>query len=220
MQPASAQELINPNCDTSAEASLAEMASKASIIVEGQVTAQRGFWNAAHTGIYTAKTITVYKVFKGSITGNQVEIVSEGGRVGAEMALLKDDDKLPVQGAGLFFGVPTKQGALGSALPASQVLDIYGYTLGHFSYRGDGENHNTAVTTCRQYRDIRNTLYAPIQQAVGHPYQELAPFSIDTYDVYSGLRETPPNAPQKKLKYKRKAAKPLLRSPKGAVIKR
>lgn len=198
MLPASAQELINPNCDTSTEVSLAEMASKASIIVEGKVTGQRGFWNTAHTSIYTAKTITVYKVFKGTITGNQVEIVTLGGRVGDQMLLVKDGDNLPVQGAGLFFGVPTTQGTLGSALPASQVLDIYGNGQGQFSYRGDGDNYNTAVTTCRQYRDIRNTLYAPIQQAVGRPYQELAPFSIDTYDVYSELRETPPNAPQKK----------------------
>lgn len=198
LSPVSAQEIINPNCDVASEASLATMISNASFIVEGKATSQRGFWNAAHTAIYTATTITVYKVFKGQLQGNQVEIVTLGGRVGDEALLVKDSDRLPVQGVGLFFGVPTQQGTAGTSLPAAQVLDIYGFYQGHFSYRGDGQNYNTAVTACRQYRDIRTSLYAPIQRATGRSYQELAAFDIDSYDVYEDLRPTPDNAPQKK----------------------
>lgn len=198
ISPVQAQEVINPNCDTSQDVSLAQMAGKSSFIVEGKATAKRGFWNTNHTRICTATTITVYKVFKGTLQGNQVEIVTAGGNVGDVFTIAHDDDNLPVQGVGLFFGVPTQQGTQGATVPANQVLDIFGYYQGFFSYKGDGADYNTAVTSCLLYRNIRTTLYAPIQDAVGQPYQELQPFNIDTYDVYSDLRPTPANAPQKK----------------------
>jgi hypothetical protein len=195
-----AQEVVNPNCDIAQETPLSTMVSQSSIVVEGKASARRGFWNAAHNRIFTATTVTVYKVFKGQIQGNQVEFITPGGQVGEQMDLIQDGPDPKLQGAGLFFGVPTQQAPTGSALPTAQVLDVFNVYEGYLTYRGDEtKDHNAAFSACRRYRDIPTTLYAPIQQAAGHPYQELAPFNIDTYDRYAELRHSPMEEPLQRL---------------------
>lgn len=195
-----AQEVVDPTCDLTQETSLATMVARSSIVVEGKAGRRRSYWNPTHTRIYTATTITVYKVFKGQLQGNQVEFVTPGGQVGNQMTIIQDGpDAISLTGVGLFFGVPTQQGTVGSAVPAAQVLDVYNRYEGYLTYRGDdSEDYNAAFSACRRYRHIALTLYVPLQQAAGRPYQELAPFNIDTYDRYAELRTTPADAPQRR----------------------
>jgi len=180
-----AQEAVVFGCDTTMETPLALMVSQSSLVVEGMAGPKRSCWNASHTLLLTATTVTVYKVFKGYIQGNQVEFITRGCGVGTQIAVTQDSLDPQLQGAGLFFGVPTQQAPTGSTLPATQVLDVYNVHEGYFTYRGDKtKDHNTAFSACRQYRNIPATLYAPIQEAAGQVYLELAPFNIDTYDRY------------------------------------
>src|SRR6476620_9662695 len=69
---------------------LNEKVSKASLIVEGKVTSKKSFWNDAHTMIFTANTIKVYKLFKGALSDKTIEIVTQGGSLGNSAVLVSD----------------------------------------------------------------------------------------------------------------------------------
>src|SRR3954470_9290841 len=63
---------------------LDEKINNSSLIIEGKVVSKKSFWNDAHTMIYTANIIEVYKSFKGNTTEKTVEIVTQGGSVGTD----------------------------------------------------------------------------------------------------------------------------------------
>src|SRR5689334_21095743 len=81
---------------------LNEKVSKASLIVEGKVIAQKSFWNDAHTMIYTANTVQVYKLFKGSTTNKTIDIVTQGGSVGNRAVVVSDLLHLDLNKTGIF----------------------------------------------------------------------------------------------------------------------
>src|SRR5688572_14684048 len=51
--------------------------AESGLIVEGDVIAQKSFWDSRHQNIYTANLINVYKVFKGGFSGGQIEVITE-----------------------------------------------------------------------------------------------------------------------------------------------
>lgn len=182
--PGRAQEVVNPNCNLSKETSLVDLTHKAQVVVEGQVEGSRSFWSANHSGIYTAISVTVYKVFKGNLQGDRVEIVIPGGAVGEQWEMHDDDPAvLPLSTGmvGIFFGVPTAQGTAGTALPPAQVLDVVGEYEGFFCYSGVEPDPSAAFSACRRYRNVPVTLYEPIQQATGQRYQTLHAFDVSGY---------------------------------------
>src|SRR5688572_8779958 len=58
-----------------------EKVNRSSLILEGKVISQRSAWNSRHTMIYTTSTVEVYKLFKGNLEKNLVEVVTLGGAV-------------------------------------------------------------------------------------------------------------------------------------------
>ena len=52
------------------------------LVIEGQVIHQEGIWNLDHSMIYTINTIQVYKIFKGALTTQTVQVLTKGGTVG------------------------------------------------------------------------------------------------------------------------------------------
>ena len=64
--------------------SLEERISASEMVVEGEVISKRSFWDARHENIYTSNIIKVYKVFKGTLQQQEIEIITEGGTVGLD----------------------------------------------------------------------------------------------------------------------------------------
>lgn len=217
-----AQDIVNPNCNISQETSLQELTAQATIVVEGRAGKHRSFWNASHSAIYTATTITVYKVFKGSLQGDEVEIVTPGGTVGDEWQTRDDDPAvlpLSTNTVGLFMGVPTKQGAEGATLPASQVLDVVGKYEGFFRYSGVEPDPSAAFSACRRYRNVPVTLYTPIQMVVGKPYQTLRDFDIATYDRYASPASSAVGSASGVAAPEKKSADVSSQGPNGPVLR-
>src|SRR5690349_16991491 len=69
---------------------LTEKVKASPLIVEGKVIDKKSFWNAAHTMIYTANTIEIYKSFKGNVTEKTIEIMTQGGSVGPDAITVSD----------------------------------------------------------------------------------------------------------------------------------
>lgn len=89
--------------------SLEDRARKAELIIEGEVISQKSFWNAAHTNIYTSNIIRVYKVFKGTVQEQQLELITQGGTVGLKRQVLSTALELYKGQQGLFFLLHEKE---------------------------------------------------------------------------------------------------------------
>jgi hypothetical protein len=58
-----------------------DLGREASLVVDGQVTGVRSYWNAAHTAIFTETMVAVGSTYKGQRAG-MVRVVQPGGTVG------------------------------------------------------------------------------------------------------------------------------------------
>jgi len=82
---------------------LEERIREADIIVEGEVVSQRAFWDAAHENIYTANIIRVYKVFKGNVQAQELELITLGGTIGLTQHAVSPAVSLATGQQGVFF---------------------------------------------------------------------------------------------------------------------
>ncbi|MBK5284153.1 MAG: hypothetical protein JJE25_02030, partial [Bacteroidia bacterium] len=71
---------LNAQCLTY-PVSVPDRVNFSSVVVEGKVISQNSFWNSSHDFIYTSSQIELYKIFKGTVSATQIEIISEGGTV-------------------------------------------------------------------------------------------------------------------------------------------
>lgn len=138
-------------------------AKKSSLIVEGKVIAKRSFWNDAHTMIFTANTIEVYKLFKGDISGKQIEVLTQGGSVDGEAVEASDLLTLDKGQTGILFCMPN---AINLKSPTSRKLlfDVYSSDQGFLRY---DEESDIAYAPFAEYKGIEKNLYALIQQKTG-----------------------------------------------------
>jgi len=72
------------------------------MIVEAEVTDQRCLWDIHSKNIYTIHTLKVYKVFDGNFNGEEIQLVTMGGRVGLEMLVMEPSLQLQNEEFGLF----------------------------------------------------------------------------------------------------------------------
>ncbi|MBC5993946.1 T9SS type A sorting domain-containing protein [Pontibacter cellulosilyticus] len=89
--------------------SLEERTRKADIVIEGEVISQKSFWNADNTNIYTSNVIRVYKVFKGSVQEQQLELITQGGSVGLKKQVLSTALELYPGQQGIFLLMNEKE---------------------------------------------------------------------------------------------------------------
>ncbi|RIJ37537.1 IPT/TIG domain-containing protein [Pontibacter oryzae] len=80
-----------------------ERVHQADIVLEGEVLSQKSFWDAQHENIYTSSIIKVYKLFKGDMQAEQVEVITEGGTVGMQKHVFSTALNLRAGQQGMFF---------------------------------------------------------------------------------------------------------------------
>lgn len=107
-----------------------DIIDQSALIVEGRVTAQRSFWDTGEENIYTASTVEVFRVNKGSApVPAVVEVITPGGIVGNRMELVSESVQYAVGQYGLFCLVPAK-----GDLPVAPAWENYGSPHGFFQY--------------------------------------------------------------------------------------
>lgn len=146
--------------------SLEERIKAADIIVEGEVVAQRSFWDARKELIYTAHTVRLFKVFKGELKERQVEVITDGGTVGLAMHTVSSALQLRKGQQGLFFltkGAPA--GIVASA--ASVITRPYASRQGFVRY--DMER-GTAADPFSQYKSVQE-VYQTVTARMGQQYK-------------------------------------------------
>ena len=141
------------------------------LILEGKVIDQKSFWNPQHTMIYTSSTVEVYKVFKGSTSKSQVDIMTYGGSVGTMSIEASELLTLAKGDVGVFFCFPNSVG-LRSPVTKEVLLDVYSSSQGFFNYN---LARQTASSPFVGYASITNELYTELQQRTGRSFENKKP---------------------------------------------
>lgn len=141
---------------------------KSSLIIEGTVSEQHSFWNAAHTMIYTASEINISGILKGS-KQLKVEVVTQGGSVGNYAIKCSDLLELRKGQKGIFFCYPN-QLSLTSPITKKLLLDVYSSKQGFLKYN---LKKNEALAPFARYANI-SSLKLLIAQKTGTSFQKIA----------------------------------------------
>ncbi len=127
-------------------------------IVEGKVVSQTSFWNANHTFIFTSNKIKVYKIFKGGLTADYVEVLTQGGTIGDFTVEASDLLSLQEGNIGVFFLYPNVLN-LKSPNTNELLMDVYSSSQGCFVYN---YNNSKALAPFVTYHDITGNLYSEL----------------------------------------------------------
>jgi hypothetical protein len=152
-----------------------EKVNRSSLILEGKVISQRSAWNSRHTMIYTTSTVEVYKLFKGNLEKNLVEVVTIGGAVDgyyihASHLLELHNDEL-----GIFF--LNRQSVPGITPPSGTTFGVYSSSQGFLKYDVFSK---TASAPFVSYSDIEHQLYNDLNNRIGRKVEIKNPyFSLD-----------------------------------------
>ncbi|RYZ53186.1 MAG: T9SS type A sorting domain-containing protein [Sphingobacteriales bacterium] len=86
---------------------LGQRVQQATLIVEGKVLAQQGFYDAIRKTIFTSNTIQILKTLKGTVAAPTITIITEGGTVGNQMVLHTSTLQLAPGQTGIFLCIPS-----------------------------------------------------------------------------------------------------------------
>lgn len=186
--PAQAQqgEAPRPFTSSGGEAQLAALIAKSSVIVEGRAEESYCFWDAAHSLIFTATPVTVYKVFKGEVSSARVEIITWGGQVGNEANAFSDLGQvgLNLQPTGVFFLTSTPHPDPKTKVPANQAFQTVDGERGFLEYESYLKGGANTQSFWQTYPRVETSLYPVIAAQVGHPYRVVKPFDPKKFNSY------------------------------------
>ncbi|MEW6470259.1 MAG: PKD domain-containing protein [Bacteroidota bacterium] len=156
------------------EVSLAQRASASDLIVEGKVIAKNSYWDAEHKKIYTANRVEVYKIFKGSLAGTEIEVLTEGGTVGNYMIRVEPSLELNLGDVGVFTCETVKRFKVPVSKSAVPQYEAYASVQGFIKY---DLVSLTAAEPFRVYTDINAEVYKALLSSK-KTWQTVIPFDI------------------------------------------
>src|SRR5688572_18332781 len=145
------------------------------LIVEGKVLSKKSAWNSGHTMIYTTSTVEVYKVFKGTLQSNTVDIITIGGVVDGHLIQATHLLELNKNDLGVFFLRPNKS----QNVPTDVIsaLEVYSSSQGFYKY---DLKQKTASAPFIEYNDIEKLLYRDLRNKTGRsPEIKNSTFSLE-----------------------------------------
>ncbi|MBL0174996.1 MAG: matrixin family metalloprotease [Ignavibacteria bacterium] len=153
------------------EVPLQDRVKNSTLIVEGRVVDQFSFWNPQRTLIYTSNLVTLFKVFRGSVTHTEIEVITEGGTVDDFAQHLTETLSLSVGQTGMFFLEATAVQTSGRAVNSGVRAQVYASMQGFVQYEQDG----SAADPFAQYPSYATDLYERIIRITGEQYRVIAP---------------------------------------------
>lgn len=155
---------------------LEQRIDNASAIIEGKVISQTSHWDETRTQIYTTNVIEVYKIFKGTLTSNQIEIITKGGIVGDDMQRVSHTLELVPGDVGVFTAVPNTFKI--ASVAKHPRFKAYAGLQGFIKY--DLKNR-MAKDPFAEYRNVKKDVYQKITTRTQRQFKILkaAPFNFD-----------------------------------------
>ncbi|MGH1386618.1 BspA family leucine-rich repeat surface protein [Kordia sp.] len=149
------------------EISLTERVHKASIIIEGEVISQQGYWDAKRQNIFTVNTIKPFKNFKGTLLNNStIDVITMGGTVGLTRLDISNALKLNIGDVGLFI---LKDSPVSLTKSGNFLTTVEG-TQGFIKYDLFDGSANDGF---KRYPSVEKQLYALLASKVGKNFSVL-----------------------------------------------
>ena len=161
---------------TNALKSLSYRTKGSELVFEGKVIAKFSFEDEKKTMIYTANTVEIYKVFKGEVTTQTLDIVTLGGEINERYTHVHHSLQFEIGQEGVFF---CEQKKIGNML-------MLGATIAPISY--DFQSAKVLASDgLNMFSDIERELYPSIER-ITHKFQKIAPNTAEK-KLASWLRE-------------------------------
>lgn len=129
--------------------SLTDRVNHSTVIAEGKVISQHCFTDPRNGNIYTSNQIILYRLFKGSISTDEIEIITHGGTVGDRSQVYSSYLKLVTGQSGIFFCMPSDKHIPGVRKAASYM--VYSSMQGFIAY---DPHQQTATDPFTRYNTI------------------------------------------------------------------
>ena len=146
----------------------AQRAAQATLVVEGEVTASRSFWDSRHQRIYTAHQFRVFSALKGSAPA-VLTVLTEGGSIDLTRQELTNTLTLQPGQQGVLFLAP-------ASFPGTEsvgaVWTAYGSQQGFIGY---DLSDATAAEPFREYGLINEDFYQTLTAATGQARRVVQP---------------------------------------------
>lgn len=158
--------------------SLDEKVQQSTVIVEGKVIKQTPFWNPQHTMIFTSNKIEIYKVFKGNVTPEYIEVMTQGGAIDNLAMGATDLLELEAGHVGVFFCYPNSINLV-SPVTNNRLFDVYSSSQGFFNYDLQNQKANAPFV---RYSNIENEMYSALQAKTGRAFENKNPsFKVSSF---------------------------------------
>lgn len=148
----------------------------ATTILEGKVISQTSYWDETKTQIYTSNVIEIYKLFKGKLSSNQVEIITKGGIVGNDMQRVSHTLELTIGDTGIFTAVPNTSKII--TKEKLTKLKAYSGAQGFIKY---DLKMGTAKDPFNNYKNVTKEVYSKIVGRTKANFKTIqkAPFKME-----------------------------------------
>jgi hypothetical protein len=156
------------------EIPLKRQIEKSSLVVEGKVVSKRSFWDANHQHIYTANTIKIYKVFKGSLL-EVIEIITPGGVVGFNAEVVTPSLKLREGDVGIFTLRDNYVGLSAESKSVNKKYQVYSSLQGFYKYN---VLRNTVVNPFSIKKGISEIFYNEIKRYTKLPFAKVSDYNV------------------------------------------
>lgn len=140
--------------------SLQDRVQSSTVIVEATAVQQHSFWNTNRDFIYTSTTLNIHSVLKGTLSSQQIQLITEGGNVGTTKIVAEPNLNVKVNEVGIFMLIPS---TLPSPVRSNDLFDGCASAQSFIRYNLINQ---TASDPFTQYPSIAN-LKAAIENITG-----------------------------------------------------
>lgn len=152
-----------------------EKISSSVLVIEGEVIEKFSFWGEERRNIFTSNLIRVTKIFKGELTGTNIEIITEGGQIGDTEMSLTNTLHLETGDAGVLFCERTPIDYSGRSVNSGVRMQVYASLQGFLRYNREEQ---TAWEPFRIFHDIETEVHPFVQELAGKQYIDVAPLYL------------------------------------------
>lgn len=139
--------------------------NRSAFIFEGRVLKSESFWTKDRKNMFTSHIVQVTQLFKGNLQGDEVEIITDGGKLnGAEIEVIHGLQLHEGQ-EGVFFCNRTDRPSLAS-VNSGEDLRVFTGPQGFIRYNQEGK-HKIGAEIFHKFDNIERDLLLPLQKKTG-----------------------------------------------------
>lgn len=157
---------------------------RSDVIIEGKVISSNSYWNDKKDFIYTSNIIEVYKIFKGDVITETIQIITQGGEIGDTWINVEPNLDLAIGDIGVFLCNNDKKNT-GIADKRTSNLSPNALSLAFIKY---DLNELSASDIFTKYADIKTNIYDHIVEKTGAALRDLHKFDLPSHKTASTLK--------------------------------